>query len=664
MAPNTILPHHTNTSSVSQNQHTQPVRNLFNFPHAVHNAGNFTNTSKPIILTAQSSKAQTTAHQNNLTLAPFDVDPSETTDLNEKTSTLPPHLKNVSNKGNRADQKQHSLEGAPVLEANSNYYYQQGGNFFEVHKEASGVRVQPAGWSHVDAVPVKFHGNVLKVAEGGPMYAVSPEMIEGLDADARGIYRTSDNKEYVKSVDGYVFEVRASPHNPGVVQVADPKSGRGTTFLGRRGETNEWERVGLRGGGAVLGALGLRLTPEQQVEDDLLKALLTSFSQSGRTPQIGEETKGLLAKLSISQKQTLLDDARRTLKLDEAQFRKVVSDANNGKLVGTTREFRELQNCLVRLREETGVLIEVNRVVESVNNNFVSEISPANRQKLSTKILGICKQRRSAQSGSIGHLVFEDKTGIQILVLSVTEPDVKAQMSLRETFHVDVSLPEIQARAAEKLGTQRSPTLTELQEIRIQLLREKLTEKMDTLGVTSILAEVKKKNLNYLVLAQGKRTGISDTLQMVGKNEIDAFERGLSRFSTPLELEHSRVQTHKIERPSGSQNVPVVQEPAPAPATDPINIVKMDPLAETQIALLSEGANNKLDEIIQDIEAGRVSRKKIGRYSYVDVPQADTGGRGRWRLAFEKGNKENGKDVYTLKGIVDYHGNTAKVWGM
>lgn len=102
------------------------------------------------------------------------------------------------------------------------------------------------------------------------------------------------------------------------------------------------------------------------------------------------------------------------------------------------------------------------------------------------------------------------------------------------------------------------------------------------------------------------------------------------------------------------------------PARDPlINIVRLDELAETQQALLPGTAKAKLDEVIQDIEAGRISRKKIGNFTYVDLPQVQAGaGRGLWRVAIEKAGKEDAKDIFILRGIYDYHASKPVAWGV
>jgi hypothetical protein len=151
---------------------------------------------------------------------------------------------------------------------------------------------------------------------------------------------------------------------------------------------------------------------------------------------------------------------------------------------------------------------------------------------------------------------------------------------------------------------------------------------------------------------------------MVDSVAVSAFEKNIPQFSTPLEFSNPRVQTHRVDRPSLAPSTST--PPRPTATRDPeINIVKLDELAETQIPLLPDNARAKVEEIIQDVQAGRVARKKIGKYTYVDLPQVEAGtGRGRWRVAFEKTGKEEEKDIFILRGIIDYHGNKPIAWGL
>ncbi|MEG8231066.1 hypothetical protein [Pseudomonas orientalis] len=141
--------------------------------------------------------------------------------------------------------------------------------------------------------------------------------------------------------------------------------------------------------------------------------------------------------------------------------------------------------------------------------------------------------------------------------------------------------------------------------------------------------------------------------RLIGKN--DNFDKQI-RTSIP------RVQTHRVERPGPA----LPRVPEVLPTRNPhINVVKLDDLARTQKKLLPAPATAKLEEIIQDIQAGRLSRKRRGNYTYVDLPQVEAGsGRGLWRVAIEQNGKDGGKNVYIIRGIFDYHASKHVAWGV
>ncbi|KTC43436.1 hypothetical protein AO262_29010 [Pseudomonas fluorescens ABAC62] len=193
---------------------------------------------------------------------------------------------------------------------------------------------------------------------------------------------------------------------------------------------------------------------------------------------------------------------------------------------------------------------------------------------------------------------------------------------------------------------------------------EKFIEKLRKLGVDSYSEDFKKSGIPYIALTRGNANGVDTGINMVDSLAVADFEKNISQFSSPLTFIEPRVQTHKVEKPPLAPNRPAApsQTATRRPATI---IVRRDELAETQIPLLPDNARAKIEEIIQDIQAGRVARKKIGKYTYVDLPQVEAGaGRGRWRVAFEQTAKEDGNDVFVLRGVIDYHGSKPIAWGM
>ena len=192
-------------------------------------------------------------------------------------------------------------------------------------------------------------------------------------------------------------------------------------------------------------------------------------------------------------------------------------------------------------------------------------------------------------------------------------------------------------------------------------MKDTFKAKLAKLQVTSFSEDFKKSGIPYIALSRGQH-GADTGVAMVDSRDVTAFEKALPKFATPLEFEVPRVQTHRVERPGPA--LPV--GPEVVPTRDPhINIVKLDELAQTQKKLLPAPATAKLGEITQDIQAGRLSRKRIGNFTYVDLPQVQPGtGRGLWRVAIEQNGKEGGKDVYIIRGIFDYHASKHVAWGV
>lgn len=85
-------------------------------------------------------------------------------------------------------------------------------------------------------------------------YAVSKTKLAGLTSDSQGVYRAADDQLYIRNVDDSgqetVFQVREVTNNQGVVQarVIDPKTNRQSEYLLQKNGTDQWERLGLRGG--------------------------------------------------------------------------------------------------------------------------------------------------------------------------------------------------------------------------------------------------------------------------------------------------------------------------------------------------------------------------------------------------------------------------------
>ncbi|MFC6297746.1 hypothetical protein GNF76_00455 [Pseudomonas sp. CCM 7893] len=427
----------------------------------------------------------------------------------------------------------------------------------------------------------------------------------------------------------------------------------------------------LRGGGPVWSALR-PLTAAQQVDNDLIAALRV-YSTEEEIPRFIED----LVKLSNPQKKRLLDTARQQLdvNIDEATFRRIVSDPRGLSQTAKTK----LRDSLLTLQSDMNIFVHINK-----STNFSLPLTPEDIDKLHIRIKRIIGKNDDFSKSIRASIGLSDpETGARLVgyaftqkhINSLTKFDQKHKLSTWPIESLNNFLNEkgrqqiLNKIAADKKITRQEALdlLLESPEIQDTLEKfraEKFIEQLRQLGVDSFSEDFKKSGVPYIALSRGKPTGSDSGVKMVDSVTVTNFERNITQFSSPLEFVSPRAQTHRIERPVLAPDIPAVptQTAVRAPTT---NIVKLDDLAETQIPLLPDNARAKIEDIIQDIQAGRVTRKKIGKYTYVDLPQVEIGaGRGRWRAAFEKAGKDGENDIFILRGIIDYHASKPVAWGM
>ncbi|MFO2463677.1 hypothetical protein OOJ96_07610 [Pseudomonas sp. 15FMM2] len=458
----------------------------------------------------------------------------------------------------------------------------------------------------------------------------------------------------------------------GARYVKDP-TGNKVDFMVVPGDAKSWKARSERsamGGGPIMSFLGLR-TAEQQVDDDILAA----FRVHSTAAEV-KEFAVTIKEIDLLQKQQILDSARQKLGVNEVKFRRMLSTPWGF----NQRTETELRNTLLRLHVDADIYFHINRSTQFLS----TPLSASEKTSLHKKII-----RLMGKNNDFSKYIHAS--------IRITDPDTKAEFvgyafttkhkkiadkfSLKhklKTSHNDDTNAFIKEKGHQqtlnKIASDHNLTHEqalekflsdpEIQEAHETFITVRFKDRLKKLGIESFSEDFKKSGIPYIALSYGKKTDTASGVKIVDSVTITEFEKNISQFSTPLELSPSRAQTHKIEKPSSTPGAPAVS--VQTTTRDPvINIVKSDDLADTQIPLLPDSARTKLEEIIQDIQAGRISRKKIGNFTYVDLPQVETGaGRGKWRAAFEQNGKEDGKDVYFLRGIIDYHGSKLKAWGM
>lgn len=456
----------------------------------------------------------------------------------------------------------------------------------------------------------------------------------------------------------------------GARYVKDPAGNR-ADFMVVPGDEKSWKprfERHTRGGGSVLGSLR-SLTPEQQVHEDLIEALRVYASEAE-----ARDALVVLEMMTFSQKKALLTRARQQLgpHMDEAAFRR--------RLSATTYIDKELRKALLNIRSEMSIYDHIN----TSTRMLPTPVSASDQDQLFKKIKRIMGDNENfAKEIRASITIVDPDTHAEFLGYAITKKQHSAVNKFDDKYKLsswaDVSLNAFldekgrrgilnKIASTHNLTPQQAlPHLLSEPQIEEALETFRTTafkKKLEALQVTSYSDDFKKSGIPYVAMSRGNLSNPDAGTHMVDSKAVTTFENGLPRFSTPLEFEIPRTQTHRVDRPPTRPAPPVA--PEPMPARDPlINIVRLDELAETQQALLPGTAKAKLDEVIQDIEAGRISRKKIGNFTYVDLPQVQAGaGRGLWRVAIEKAGKEDAKDIFILRGIYDYHASKPVAWGV
>ena len=457
----------------------------------------------------------------------------------------------------------------------------------------------------------------------------------------------------------------------GARYVKDP-AGNSANFRVVPGDAKSWkprfERT-TAGGGTVMGMLR-GLTPEQQVDADLIAALSVYA-----TDEQLRYFEPIIKEITEPQKRTMLANARQQMgNIDEATFRQRVSGQRNL----SPRAQNELRDALLRMHSEADIYVHINRSTA----NLIPPLLPVEKDELFKQIKRLIGKNDNFSKEIRASIKIQDPdTSAQFVGYAITPQQMKSMDKFDKKYKLSTwSADSLKAFLNEK-GRQQTITqiVTESKITRDMALEsllsnpavhksltlfrtQKFKEKLKELGVDSFAEDFKKSGIPYIAMSRGTHRGGESGVRMIDSVSVTDFEKNLPRFSAPLEFDAPRVPTKKIEKPSPAPT----PSPASPTARDPVvNIVKQDELLEAQSPLLSDSARNKLEQITQDIQAGRVSRKKIGNYTYIDLPQVEAGaGRGRWRVAIESIAKEDGKDVFVLRGIFDYHGARPVAWGM
>ena len=458
----------------------------------------------------------------------------------------------------------------------------------------------------------------------------------------------------------------------GARYVSDPAGAR-VDFMVVPADAKGWKprfERNAQGGGSILAALR-PLSPEQQVDADLIAAMQVYATEAEM--RVFEE---IIPQISAPQKLNFITRARQQLgaNLDEAEFRRWLARPQSL----STAHQRKLRTSLLTLRFDLAAFEHIHKSTRSLTPPLTA-LDKDELFKQVKRLIG--KNDNFAKEIRTSISIIDPDTEAQFVGYAITQKHQTAMERFAQKYELytwqQTALNEFAnepGRRAQIIELASDYQITREQAAHRFLLRPDIKKMLDAfmkdtfkakltrLQVASYSEDFKKSGIPYIAMSRGR----SDTdagVTMVDSRTVTQFERELPKFSTPLEFELPRVQTHRTQRPRPAP-APDVTEVIPTRDPD-INIVKLDELAQTQKKLLPAPATAKLEQITQDIQAGRLSRKKIGNYTYVDLPQVQAGsGRGLWRVAIEQNGMEGGKNVYIIRGIFDYHGSRHVAWGV
>ncbi|CAM3663456.1 hypothetical protein SAMN05216475_4131 [Pseudomonas synxantha] len=457
----------------------------------------------------------------------------------------------------------------------------------------------------------------------------------------------------------------------GARYVSDP-AGTRANFMVVPGDAKGWKprfERNAQGGGSILGALR-PLTPEQQVDADLILAMQVYATEAEM--RVFEE---VIRQTSAAQKLNFITRARQQLgaNVDEAEFRRWLSRPYSL----STANQQKLRTSVLTLRFDLAAFEHIHKSTRSLT----PPLSAADKDELFKQVKRLIgKNDNFAKEIRTSISIIDPDTEAQFVGYAITQKHQNAMERFAHKYELytwqQTAMNEFinePARRALIIELAANSNIAREQAAHQFLLRPDVNKtleefmkdtfktKLARLQVTSYSEDFKQSGVPYIAMSRGKHDADAG-ITMVDSRTVTQFERELPKFSTPLEFEVPRVQTHRTQRPKPAQ--PTVAEAIPVRDPD-INIVKLDDLAQTQKKLLPDSAIAKLEQIIQDIQAGRLSRKRINNYTYVDLPQVQPGsGRGLWRVAIEQNGKEGGKDVYIIRGVFDYHGSKHVAWGV
>lgn len=432
-------------------------------------------------------------------------------------------------------------------------------------------------------------------------------------------------------------------------------------------------QAGLKGGGPVLSYF---FKSEHQQTDADFYLMMTAFGKG--VPDIEIQVRETSMTLHHLEKKYIIDEVANEIGTDIVNFRRIFSDLKRGTFNGGIKEMQIMN----KVSKNLGKRVQLWEMVARIRNRVLEQTADFHfeheeSEKIYHLLLRWLKNNNDeiipvefiilddpyTESKKIIFCLKDKKQKLERLRILYTKYDLESfSWAVNECLK-----KEGMASFMKKIPDSQNPLSAALDRIKeLNLSDEFRANYMGKLKETlnknnfNLQNEINKSHFASMLFLKEK---ITNPAMVVKEAEINEFENTLSFFSTDNEIEViSKTRTNRKQKISNNPAAqPEMVEAAGEETVINKYTVKIGPVAEAQMLMedFPEAAMKKVNEIIEDIEAGRISRKNIGGNVYLDLTQLGDGGRGPWRAAFKRE-----RNTYILLGFFDYHNNKNIAWGL
>lgn len=481
---------------------------------------------------------------------------------------------------------------------------------------------------------------------------------KGLIAEERNLYRDAGGQGYLRQ--GTDYYKTAIQDGERIVYAPGNRADQ-QRVIWDDGQWQAKERHRLRGGGPLMSLLRTPETPQQQTYNALVEGVLANYPSP--TPDMFRKRRDAIYSMPPELAERILRES-----MDEAgiagieAYRSRMRDLKQARL-----PFEPHQSAHKNLVHKYLVWEATDFCTRDIESHVPdTPLSTAQKIRVFDTIVPLRKELYdNAGNFTVDTAVLPDHlTGAKYIVIAPGTRKANAlhkiQTRLTETITLAMKTAEAELRAKFHGDISAAKQYSETPEGRDEytwIVRDKIREEMKASSTPGLLTEIRNNKLPYLVYNKGKA---QQKYTLLAGEEVNRFGSSLGAYEAPEIEIVSKVPSKKVSSPPSSSTETSAEVKVPA-ATDKFT-VDISPLAETQMSYdnFPETARTKINEIMDDIRAGRTTTKRINRFYWYDMAQLDPGsGRGAWRAAFERKG-----DTWSLQGFYNYHANRqATVWG-